>query len=266
MSEQDVRDGLRAAVLTEPVLSFDPEALILRARQQVRRRRALAGAGAATIAVAVAAVAVPTVLGTPRGSDGGAVGAAPPPSQTSPPHPTPAITTLPWPPAGVTPVSYTADQLKVRGAEMRDHLRAAFPAAVPGVAQVAVQEFGGEASGAVEDGQGYLNSFVAFSLDGSRSAVYVATFAPGAGPEPFSECGDGCKVATMPDGSHVLTGKLFAGEGQWLLNVWHFRANGAVVQATGYNYDPTGAGPTLPVVPVTPEQLAALATDPKLGI
>lgn len=67
MSEQELREGLRLAVAGEPALAFDPDVLLARAKQEIRRRRALFGAGAATAAVAVAAVAVPTLLGSPRG-------------------------------------------------------------------------------------------------------------------------------------------------------------------------------------------------------
>jgi hypothetical protein len=84
VSEQELRDGLRVAVAAEPALSFDPDALIVRARKEIRRRRALVGAGAATVVVAVTAVAVPTVLGQQRGEiTSVAPGGAPPCSGNS---------------------------------------------------------------------------------------------------------------------------------------------------------------------------------------
>ena len=51
-----------------------------------------------------------------------------------------------------------------------------------------------------------------------------------------------------------------------LLSVTQFRADGAVVNATAYNYDPAGnADVTLAKPSLTAAQLTALATDPDLS-
>jgi hypothetical protein len=123
MSEQELREGLRAAAADEPALAFDPDVLLARAKQEIRRRRALFGAGTATVAVAVAAVAVPPLLASPR-SDGNQAGygwstepCANVPAPSPPPEPTeitatvghgepsalPSPSEIPTPVAGIQP-------------------------------------------------------------------------------------------------------------------------------------------------------------------
>jgi len=122
MSEQELREGLRTAVVGEPTLSFDPDVLIARAKREIQRRRALFGAGTATVAVAVAAVAVPTLLGTPRhGGSNAGYGAGwpgetcavtpPPPAEPSgidiPPEPSFSSKVTPTAPSGQSTVATT---------------------------------------------------------------------------------------------------------------------------------------------------------------
>ncbi|HEV8555007.1 MAG TPA: hypothetical protein VGR06_01240 [Actinophytocola sp.] len=282
MSEQDVRDGLRVAVAAEPALSFDPDALIVRARKEIRRRRALVGAGAATVVVAVTAVAVPTVLGQQRGeitsvAPGGASSGKPTATVTAPPTTSAsAKVDIPWPPPNVVAPHYTATQLKQRGTAMQNHLKTQFAEVVPNAKQVLPKQFGGEAEGAVADGQAYLEAFTSFTINGVRTAVDIYTSAPGTeGPPPAQQCTEGgvtqCDVVKQPDGSSVLvtTQNIDANlHGGVITSVLHYRTNGTVVRAAGYNYDPTGAGTFAmqPAVPVTVAQLTALATDPALGI
>lgn len=369
MSEQELREGLRAAVADEPPLAFDPDTLMAKAKREVTRRRALFGAGMATTAVLVAAVTVPTLLGPPRGgatsagSPRGALegcqpyrtpapvpppsgppmitGSAGPPSgsfkvqvpasgvastsRVQPPVPTstwlpgPSGTPLPtpppeqpctppsgssggppvneppgspvppppasdgatpikplfdWPPAGVEAKQYTAAQLKARGTEMRAHLKSQFTKVVAGATNVAVQEFGGEASGATSDGQNYLDTFVAYTVKDMRSAVGISVFAPGGGMTPDEQCAesdDGCAVREGPNGTRLVVTTLHVG-GQdnkaVIQSVSAYRPNGTVVRASGYNYDPVGKQTmaVLPDMPVTVEQLTALATDPELAL
>ncbi|HEV2783411.1 MAG TPA: hypothetical protein VGX25_28845 [Actinophytocola sp.] len=334
MSEQELREGLRAALVDEPALSFDPDMLITRARRESARRRTLVAAGVATTAVAVAAVAVPTIIGVPRAvgpagpgpddpvpatpcatvpkptmplekltktplpTDSKKVepGKAPktvvppaepkepapfdcvpltgkptPPSGVEPPKP---VLDLDWPPAGVTPAHYTAEQLRQRGTEMWEYLSKRFAEVVPDATQIAPGEFGGEAAGAVADGQTYLEAFTGFTLNNARSAVDIWISAPGAeGVSPVENCPadvpPGCKVDKRADGSFLVIKEESGGAREAsILSVTHYRANGTAVRATGYNYDPTAhSAPTyLEDIPVTVDQLVALATDPALSL
>jgi hypothetical protein len=269
MSENDVREGLRGVVDGEPPLSFDPDELMETTRRRTKRRRALVSVGVATTAVAVAAVAVPLALGIQRGTGEVAAGAQPGTavSTTVPPSSPPEAGDIPWPPPGVVPAHYTAAELTQRGEEMRAHLSSTFASVVPGASGVEVQPFGGESTGSVSDGQTYLNAFTKFSVAGAPYAVDLQAIAPGAAVSPEEQCGDhgACEARELADGTWLLITE----EGQdqaTIVSVIHYRANGAVVRATGYNYDPTSqtAVQYAPAVPVTVDQLAALATDTAL--
>jgi hypothetical protein len=335
VSEQEFREGLRAALAGEPALSFDPDRLITRARRESARRRSLVAAGVATTAVAVAAVAVPTIIGSPRAIGPAGPGAddpvppcaapspvskyvipkpggVPSPKPTVPleklstkpplptdskkvepppvkkPEPPPVDDCLPsgkptpppkpmidieWPPANITPAHYTAEQLRQRGAEMREYLSKRFAEVVPGATEIAPGEFGGEAAGAVADGQTYLEAFTGFTLNNARSAVDIWVSAPGAeGVTPSSECPPdmppGCKVNQRPDGSLLVIKVEEAGADGQIQSVTHYRANGTAVRASGYNYDPTARSEVtyLKDITVTIDQLIALATDPALSL
>jgi hypothetical protein len=271
MSEDDVRDGLRGVVDGEPPLSFDPDELMETTRRRTVRRRALVSVGVATTAVAVAAVAVPLALGIERGTGEVATGAQPGTTSSttvSPPSP-PEAGDIPWPPPDVVPAQYTAAQLTQRGEEMRGHLATTFASVVPDASGVEVQPFGGESTGSVSDGQTYLNAFTRFTVAGVPYAVDVQAVAPGAAVSPEEQCGnhDGCEARELADGTWLL----ITNEGQdqsTIVSVIHYRATGAVVRATGYNYDPTSqtAVRYAPAIPVTVDQLAALATDPELHL
>ena len=124
MSEEDVREGLRAAVSDEPPLNFDPAVLVTTARQRATRRKALVAVGTATVAIAVAAVAIPATLG------GGTTPAANQPPSTQAPATSTSVPAT-WPPSDVAAVDYTADQLRARGEEMRGHMKVVVPAVLP---------------------------------------------------------------------------------------------------------------------------------------
>jgi hypothetical protein len=294
VSESDVREGLRAAVDGEPPLSFDPDALMAQANRDLLRRRALVGVGVATTAVAVAAVAVPVLLGSPRGGAGGdspQVGTGSPPSscpspsawfnyQPMPGAPTtrvPVVDKLPKElnvseiPASpcasaVAPPTYTAAQLTARGAELQAYLRTQFGKVVPAAKDVNPQPFGGEQTGSVSDGQNYLNAFTTFTVNGEPTGVDIYLSAAGSdGPKPCLADAR-CEAKPQQDGSLVVIEKHDDGP-RVVLSVSHFRVNGSVVRATGYSYDPTNSeAKFLGAVPVTVEQLTALATDSKLSL
>ena len=299
MTEQDVREGLHGAVADEPPLDLDPDALVATARRGLRRRRALVSVSVATAGVAVAAVALPVLLGIPGDQHGGGIAPADRPAATATgtadrhaagtdpaDRPTPGTadgpapgtgtagkpTSIPWPPAGVQASDYTADKLRHRGEQMRAHLRKALTTTLPHATDVTVGQFGGEADGAVADGQSYLNSFATFTLDRTRFGIAVNVFAPGAhpdGPEELCAPDPGrCRQLDSPD---LLAVDVDAGQANpaiRILSVYHFRKDGSVVSVAGYNYDPTaGALPADPEpMPVTTGQLAALAVNPALGL
>lgn len=259
MSEEDVREGLRAAVADEPPLAFDPDAVATTARQ-VTRRRALVAVGMATAAIAVVAVAVPAMN---RGTNGTTQVADQPAGTTvttsSPPT---------WPPTSVTSVDYTAQELRARGERMRQHLRTAVPALLPAASAFEFGEFGGEAAGDFHDGQNYVNAPVTFTVDGARYSIFVTTWAPGIrDPSPETVCATSCQDLGYRDGDPVLV-KTESYENSTIMTAYHFRSNGGVVQIAAYNYDMSGASvPSyMPNIPVTVDQLTALATDPELGL
>jgi hypothetical protein len=151
---------------------------------------------------------------------------------------------------------------------MKTYLKNAFTKAVAGATNISVEDFQGEAAGAVADGQTYLDSFTGYTLKGARSAVAIAVFSPGDGPPPSQACGEGsCSVQHLPAGDSLMITKFKAGDQLEIVTVTHYRTDGVVVAASGYNYDPTAqAASHLAAMPVTVEQLTKLATDPALGI
>jgi hypothetical protein len=152
---------------------------------------------------------------------------------------------------------------------MRTYLKNTFGKTVVGATGISVEEFQGEAAGAVADGQTYLNSFTGYTLNGARSAVAIAVFTPGDGPSPPQACSEGsCSVQHLAAGDSLVITKISVGNHSEIVTVTHYRTDGAVVAASGYNYDPTAqaAIKPLPEMPVTVEQLTKLATDPALGI
>jgi hypothetical protein len=268
MIEHELRAGLDLAIATEPPLAFDPDALMARAERERRRRRSLAGVGVATAVIAAGAVAVPTALHLDTGP--ARIGTASGLTTETPEPPSHR-----WPPADVHRPNYSAAQLTSIATKWTHEIERVLPRLVPSVTAVSVQEWGGEAAGAVSDGQGYLDTFTDFTLHGTRTAVYVQVDAPGQRTgTPESDCARepnaGCTISWQgPSALVELTGTT---GGQRLLTVRQYRADGSVVSVTAYNYDPTAnhdptagratAGPT--DVPLTAAQLTVLAEDPAL--
>ena len=259
MSEDDVRLGLRDAVLAEPPLNFDADALVATARRQTTRRRSFIAAGLATVAVAVAAVAVPAALGRTQAPVGDQPVDQPVVTTT-----TSEPTVSQWPPPDVEPVSYTADELRTRGGKMAGYLRDLLPEVLPSASKIVVAEFGGEATGKFYDGQTSMNTAVTFAVDGARYSIVITTWVPGAAQSPTKLCGAG-EDCTWLDSTVVAKTEVL-GEAN-LTTVHDYRDTGAMVSVTSYNYDMTAVSPTfLPASPVTLEQLTAIATDPELGL
>jgi hypothetical protein len=268
VSEEDVRGGLREAVADEPPLVFDPEALVVTARQQVKRRRALVSVGVATVAVAVAAVALPGVLGR----ESTRVGTQPPPATAVT---TTTTTPFAWPPAGVTPAHYTPDELRIRGEQMAGHLQAAMPNVLPEASDFVFGEFGGEAAGNYYEGQTGVNASISFTIGGARYSIVVTVWVPGSdNPSPTTLCEAGgnadCEKLGQigQDGGPIFATTYTFGGGGIITTAYHFRQTGTMVQIGAYNYDVASTGMTtyLPAVPVTLNQLTRLATDPDLAL
>jgi hypothetical protein len=265
VSEEDVRGGLREAVADEPPLDFDPDALVAAARHQAKRRRALVAVGIATAAVAGAAVALPGVLGresTTRAAD-----------QPQPPATSITTTTTPlrWPPAGVSLVHYTPDELRTRSEQLAGHVQAIVTAALPTASAFDFGEFGGEAAGQFYEGQTGVNATVSFTIGGARYSLVVTVWVPGVDdPSPTILCdrsGTDCQRLGARDGGQLLVTTDDLGDRK-ITTVSHFRPTGAVVQFAAYNYDVASAGPPtyMPTIPLTIDQLTRLASDPELAL
>jgi hypothetical protein len=162
MSERDLRDGLSLAVANEPPLSFDPDAVVVRAKRESARRRALVGVGAATAAVAVAAVAVPLAL---HGNNTSGVATAASAKLSTAPQAPPA-TSPAWPPANVRPPSLTQTELTQKSNAWTTEIKTFVAHALPSATGLTVQPWGGESSGTISPGAGYLDTFAPFTVNG----------------------------------------------------------------------------------------------------
>ncbi|MEU4806744.1 hypothetical protein [Actinosynnema sp. NPDC023587] len=276
MSEAELRKSLRAAVGDEPPLDFDADALIERAqgvRAARRRRRALVAVGAATVVLMGTVLSLPGVLSardvvqvdalTGRVLTTAPVGAVP--SGTSPSSfakPTSSV------PASVAPpgVTTSADPASRRLTALSGYLADRFAAVVPGVWDVRV-EF---ADDRAKPAAGLASGFVHFEDDEGSGGVVVRLTGP---PTAFTRddfcAGVRCEhQQKRADGSVVEFATSSSGSSPDVVShsVAHFRADGTVVQVTGYNYDPAQGGKTRDVVPVTLDQLLILATDPRLDL
>jgi len=262
VSDEDVRGGLLDAVADEPPLRFDPDELVETARKQVRRR-ALVAAGFATVVIAVAAVAVPVALG--RGTT--TTPAADRPMTTRSPSPSTLPPTAQWPPTGVEPAYFTEDELRQRGQEMSEHLRSTLPATLPTASDIAYGEFGGEASGQFYEGQTSINAAISFTIDGERYSIVITSWAAGTAGSPAETCVANCHRLDDQAGGAAYEQTDDLGEGV-IETLYHYRATGAMVSAAAYNYDMTSQVPPtyLPSIPVTRDQLVAIATDPELEL
>lgn len=267
MSERELRDGLALAVAQEPPLSFDPDALVARAKRDMVRRRALAGVGVATALIAIAAVAVPTAL---RGDGPRQATAATAPARTT--TAAPAAEHV-WPPARIRVPNLDEGQLRQLGTTWTTELRHALATHMPQVSGVSVQPWGGE-SEQVQPGQTYLDTFVTFTVHGKPSGMSVQVDAPGSDTtSPEQACAEEsdahCHI-TWDGPTALVVDPLTTGTGSGaarILSVRQYRADGSVVSATAYNYDPVHGTqrPTSADVPLTVAQLTAVAEDPALS-
>jgi len=266
VNEQQLADRFSGAVAGEPPLGFDPDDTVDRAARRSRNRRATMGVATATGVVALTAVAVVNWSGMTGAGRGGTIGMA------APAAPTPVTTA--WPPPGAVAPAYTAEQLRQRGREMTGHLSQIFGQVVPGTTGIVADPatWGGEGGGAagIVDGQTYLNGPVEFERDGVQGGTIISVYMPGEIDKgPGGACEEEpktCTVTPLPDGSAVEVKSSTHGGDAQLLVARHFRPNGTVVAAIGYNYDPVGQHVYAPEVAMTGQELTTLATDPALSL
>ncbi|MEV8441525.1 hypothetical protein AB0425_29440 [Actinosynnema sp. NPDC051121] len=264
MSEADLREGLRAAVGDEPPLDFDADELIRRAQHARRRRRALVAVAVMTLALTGTVLSLPYVVdqrsridaaGTVLTTTVSPTGSPIPSSASAPPRPT--ITTE-RPPVPTTVAPGAATQLPV-------YLSKRFAEVVPDAKVVSA-----DASETTDAGPGSLSAWLGFVDGVGSSKVAVRLVAPPYGTTWDQYCAKiKCAEAVrQEDGTFVTSswGTTAVPEPNGLMcTVAHFRADGSVVEVTGYGYAPTADGETAPgQVALTYDQLVALATDPEL--
>jgi hypothetical protein len=263
--ERELRAGLDHAVAIEPPLEFDPDALIARARREGRRRRSLAGVGVATAVIAVAAVAVPTALDMTSATARISVANRPA---------TPPAAQHQWPQENIRQQSYPVDRLRVIAQAWTKQLERELPRVAPQAADIGVQPWGGEAEGDISAGQGYLDTFVTFTVHGRAAALAVQVEEPGYHrTSPSKDCVQQPEThcwTTWQAGGALVEQATAISQSEPKLNtltVRQYRADGSVVSVTTYNYNPTSPTKSTSTVaaPLTATQLTALATDPVLA-
>lgn len=269
MSEADLREGLRAAVGDEPPLEFDADELIRRAQHVRRRRRALVAVAVATLALTGTVLALPGVLDQRRGVDAasGAVltttasgSASEVPATTPPP-----VTTVE--PTGVKPPTTAATKPLTGGdSELFEYLRKRFTEVAPDVKVVAA-----DAAATTDSPSRHVYAWLTFVDKVGTSRVVVRVAPPGSGMTQDEFCAEaGCEgPIRQRDGSSVMsswrTTALPDPEGV-MHAVAHFRLDGSVVEVRGFGYQPPVDVAGREKVLLTYDQLASLATDPKLGV
>ncbi|CRK57617.1 hypothetical protein [Alloactinosynnema sp. L-07] len=256
MNEQQITERFRRAVDNEPPLGFGPDDIVDRAATARRRRTLLLGSAFATVAVVVAAVAVQSLAGRTG-------------------------------PAGTQPSagsgSATVTQLKERAAAIEAHMRAVVPQVIPGVRDLWTGRFSNFlGSDEPTDGPNRIYGNVEFVDSVGRTGLLLEVYAPGVagfGPDSpcstiFEEIGSATcdPPVSRPDGSSVLIGRATVrANGRATTVAIHFRADGSVVWVSGHAYDPgppDGAqpGPDRAEVPVSANQLVAIAIEPQLTV
>jgi hypothetical protein len=242
--------------------------------------------GTATAVVAVAAVAVPILLhGEPRVVLGT--------GSTS------VITTAPrypWPPPGTHPRTVDTAQLNSLTRTWTHELEHVFPTLVPEARNVSVRQWDHQPTDATPTKRNFTDTLVRFTVHGVSTAVAIEVYAPGAdrtGPNALCAVDsshspaasvqpppgvvvppDTCQISSRGDTALVRETTTAAVPDTstststlpTMLSVTQFRADGSVVSAAAYNYDPAGnTDVTLARPPLTATQLTTLAADPDLG-
>lgn len=285
MNEQDFRNALRQtmAVSTAPPPMRDDEVLDAARRDRKRRRAMWAGGGSA---VAVAAIAVGVVVLAPSGSGGGVdVGGQPPEVQsTQEPPPTTGgaqdqDTKTSWP-NGQTDRTATAGPQFDKGVEVADALAGVIPAGYESPDDLE----GGDAASGKYPLKSHQAQFAAYGPDGKTELWEYSATAPvtkdnGVGlmavtvRTPGSATGDGCAMVQVPgcvetvvDGKKVGVVDASTTDGSTEQSAFYRHEDGTVVtvtQSAAYSHVDM---PALAGMPLTADQLAALAVDPRFKL
>ncbi|WP_158847150.1 hypothetical protein [Saccharothrix deserti] len=272
MSEADLRERLRAAVGDEPPLNFDPDDLIRRAKHARKRRRALVAVALATFAITGTVLSLPGAFDRRQGID-----VAKEQVLTTTASPSPALTTQALAPTPATspdssptsePPPPVIEQVPGAPAALPEgtttalaaYLTKRFAEVVPD-AKVLTAEYPGQ------NRAGYLTVVVRFHDGVGTSAVEVrlSTTPSRTTRDQFCAAVECAEPRQQADGSY-LQFAVVTDSASVAHTVAHFRADGSVVQVSGYNYDPTKGDEVRTAVAVTVDQLERLATDPKLAL
>ncbi len=262
MSEADLREGLRAAVGDEPPLDFDADDLIRRAQHARKRRRALVAVGVVTLALTGTVLSLPGVLDRRSVVD---AASGPVLTTTASPSPSQAPARVTTPPLSTTGQPTTTTTLREG---VKTHLTVVlgkkFAEIAPDVKVVST-----EAVEATDGPPGHVYAWVSF-VDGVGASKVVVRLIPRSAAMTRDEyCAEaGCEgPLRQPDGSYVTsswrTTTLPDPKGV-MHSVAHFRLDGTVVEVRAFGYAPPADGVQPDAVALKYDELASLATDPRL--
>lgn len=272
MSEAELRECLRDAVLDEPPLDFDPDALIERGEHLRKRRRALVAVGVATLALTASVLTLPGALGGRRPVD---AAVAPVITTTDPPassHAPQSPVTPPAVPSGSATGSAaegsaegSAERIKRLEARLRKAFIAAFPQVK--VLQVTIDDT------AVSGGPltSVLLGSVVFLDDRGPAELNVTLTEADSAPTTNGFCANVVceRRLILADGSTVFLGTVAdKADGHLAITAAHFRQDGVVVQVSAHHSDPAPGAVVggRSGAPATYDQLMLLATDQALSI
>ncbi|CCH35482.1 hypothetical protein ABZ816_12835 [Actinosynnema sp. NPDC047251] len=266
MSEADLREGLRAAVDGEPPLDFDADALIRRAhglRAARKRRRALVAVGVATVVLMAAVLTLPNVLLRDAvevdALDQRLLNTTAPATNGQPTDGQPSVTLTP--PSQVAP---PWDSAAWKATTLTGYLTARFPEIVPGASNVRVELVDGR----LTSPDGVVSGYVYFTdrEGGTGIMVNLGPAAEVGTRESFCRGLTCVNHMTWPDGSVLEYGTAVGPVTRSLggHSVGYYRPDGTAVQLAGYNTEPGRNDGPVRSVPLTRDQLIALATDPRL--
>ncbi|MBB5922615.1 hypothetical protein FHR81_003672 [Actinoalloteichus hoggarensis] len=291
MNEDELREGLRAAVAGEPPMRLDPDRMAAKAEIHTRRRRSMVGAAVGTLAVFGAVAIAPALTGQGGGEtmSAAASSSAPPPSNPEEAERLLDLTDmeklallpdgfvlgepeLAWPPEGTSAPYYSRGELYERTQDLRPILDDRFAQVMPDASVVHTQLFGTAGLGDIDDGADSVSTSIFFNDELGDGGAFVQVMS--AGPDPMvTECGRkdlACGHRLLSDGS-VLIASVYdprRGTKPSAIQLNHLRQDGEVVQFSAFDYNPTGTGEQ--VAREEPglswDQLITLATDESITV
>lgn len=239
MSEQEIRDGLRAAVWDEPPLDFDPDTLIAKAEKVRSRRRALVSVGVGTAMVVMSAFALPTLVNRSAPDPGVQVAQ----SQTTGPLP-------------------KVETTNERNERLHIALVKRFIEVTPGAREVTTSFREGYPPLNPHDTQ---TGYVLFTDDIGPTALQVRF---GTVMDVSQLCGGSttCQPVHNQDGSSVLLAEYRNSPSEVTQALaTHKRKDGSVVTFVAFSMNPTNGQGARQTVPVGVETLRRLVTDPQIS-